>query len=326
MIAQALAGALRTDRIKKSKQLKDFFSQLQFQMSLFKAQACVAGFFRDQLIGILFLGRKLNNNKFSSEELGFLSILASDVVMAIQNAWLFEDLRAQAERNKALFFNSVRVLTQAIEAKDLKCSVFTYYLVEGLAGQADDNKDGVVVLTELSTYVDSHVADEARVRGGIQRPVLRMDNVTEPSRFVLTFDPEGLIRASKKKAEDQKRIQSDLRFLRKLYFDKKITPEQFRLGQRLIQKDDSLLSKADRKRKLEFQYVIDGDLAPDKLKMALDVIQDMPVLEKPEPLSEKKKESPSIDSIIEHKLSNSISNARSILEKMKALINEEDKL
>ena len=67
---------------------------------------------------------------------------------------------------------------EAIEAKDLKQSVFSHYLVDGLAGRADDNKDGVVVLTELSTYVDRNVADEARVRGGIQRPVVRMDNVS----------------------------------------------------------------------------------------------------------------------------------------------------
>lgn len=57
---------------------------------------------------------------------------------------------------------------EAIEAKDLKRSVFTYYLVEGMKGKADFNEDGIIVLTELTRYIDSKVADEARMRGGTQ--------------------------------------------------------------------------------------------------------------------------------------------------------------
>lgn len=217
---------------------------------------------------------------------------------------------------------------EAIEAKDLKRSVFTHYLVEGLAGKADDNKDGVIVLTELSNYVDSHVADEARLRGGLQRPVMRMDNVTEPSKFGLTVYPEGLIRASKKKTEYQKRIEKDIQALRKLYFDKKITPQQFQLGERLIKKDNSLLNQLDRKRKREFRQLIDGKLSSENLKMALDVIQDRPARPVPvatKPPVKKKKETLSVDSIINKKMNDSLTNADSILEKMKALLNDENK-
>ena len=113
-----LVSFLKRKSFKKSKELKIFFEELKFQLELFKAEACIGGFFRDTLIGVLFLGKKLNRSPFTLEEMGFLSVLASDVVMAIQNAWLFEDLKEQSERNKRLFLNSVKALAQAIEAKD----------------------------------------------------------------------------------------------------------------------------------------------------------------------------------------------------------------
>ena len=98
LLYDGIANLLRKTKIKNNKRRKRFLEEVKFQMSLFKAKACVAGFFRQDLIGVLFLGDKLGKAKFSAEELGFLSVLASDVVMAIQNAWLFEDLRAQAAR------------------------------------------------------------------------------------------------------------------------------------------------------------------------------------------------------------------------------------
>lgn len=119
LIYKKLITKLRQSRNKKNKAaLYSFYENLKFQLSLYQAYACVAGFFRDKLIGILFLGKKNTNKQFTNEELGFLSALASDVVMAIQNAWLFEDLKTQLEKNKNLFINIVRALAQAIEAKD----------------------------------------------------------------------------------------------------------------------------------------------------------------------------------------------------------------
>lgn len=118
LIYEKMISRLRKIPSKKNVRFRSFYENLKFQMSLYKARACVAGFFRDKLIGVLFLGKKNNNKQFTSHELGFLSVLASDVVMAIQNAWLFEDLKTQLERNKTLFINIVRALAQAIEAKD----------------------------------------------------------------------------------------------------------------------------------------------------------------------------------------------------------------
>jgi putative nucleotidyltransferase with HDIG domain len=86
--------------------------------SLYQAKACIPGFFRNDLVGILFLGGKENGKKFSEEELGFLSVLASDVVMALKNAWLIDDLNHQLKANKRLFLQTVSALASSIEAKD----------------------------------------------------------------------------------------------------------------------------------------------------------------------------------------------------------------
>ena len=92
--------------------------KIRDEFLLYNARACVPGFFRDKLIFALFLGAKKNNEDFTDEELGFLSVLASDVVMAIQNASLFQSLNDQLLKNKNLFLQTVFALSQAIEAKD----------------------------------------------------------------------------------------------------------------------------------------------------------------------------------------------------------------
>ena len=109
---------LKYSKVKGSTDLVNFLKNLRNQLTLFEAKACLPGFFRDTMVGLLFLGSKLDKTRFRAEELGFLSVLASDVVMAIQNAWLFEDLNKQLEVNKRLFLSTITALATAIEAKD----------------------------------------------------------------------------------------------------------------------------------------------------------------------------------------------------------------
>ncbi|MHB9154415.1 MAG: HD domain-containing phosphohydrolase [Endomicrobiales bacterium] len=109
---------LNSPRFKENREAVDFLHDLKDELSLYQAKALVPGFFRNNLVGVLFLGSKEDRSSFSPEELGFLSVLASDVVMALQNAWLFEDLSGQLIINKQLFLNTVTSLATAIEAKD----------------------------------------------------------------------------------------------------------------------------------------------------------------------------------------------------------------
>lgn len=109
---------VKSTKGKREKGLRKKAEDIIFQFSLYDAKACIPGLFRDKLIYLLFLGEKKRKRKFNEEELGFLSVLSSDIVMAIQNAWYFQDLENQLKANKKLFLQTVLALASSIEAKD----------------------------------------------------------------------------------------------------------------------------------------------------------------------------------------------------------------
>ena len=61
----------------------------------------------------------------------------------------------------------------SIELNDLQHGLFTYYVVEGLKGAGDLDRDGIVTLQELYTYVEREVSRKSRAVGGNQHPVLK---------------------------------------------------------------------------------------------------------------------------------------------------------
>ena len=61
----------------------------------------------------------------------------------------------------------------SVELPELGHGVFTYYLVQGLRGVADANRDGIVTLQELYEYVEQQVSRKARAVGGKQNPMLK---------------------------------------------------------------------------------------------------------------------------------------------------------
>jgi len=117
LIAKRVKMSLRTRRnIEGGKRL--FLNRLVYLMSIYKITSALPIFFREDLLGVLILGNKLNKKEIHPQELSFLSILSSDVAMAIQNATLFDQLKFQLERNQTLFLQTVSALAEAIEAKD----------------------------------------------------------------------------------------------------------------------------------------------------------------------------------------------------------------
>jgi HD-GYP domain-containing protein (c-di-GMP phosphodiesterase class II) len=89
-----------------------------YQMEIFGAAACMASYFRDDLLGILLLGEKLNKKKFGRDELEFFVALGHDVAMAIKNAQLFKELETELKQKQQLFINTTVALAAAIDAKD----------------------------------------------------------------------------------------------------------------------------------------------------------------------------------------------------------------
>ena len=61
----------------------------------------------------------------------------------------------------------------SMELSELGHGVFTYYLLEGLKGAADLNKDGIVTLQELYEYLAQQVTQKSRAVGGNQHPVMK---------------------------------------------------------------------------------------------------------------------------------------------------------
>jgi hypothetical protein len=66
-----------------------------------------------------------------------------------------------------------RPVEVSIELPELGHGIFTYYLVQGLKGAADLNRDGIVSLQELYEYVEQQVARKARAVGGNQHPIMK---------------------------------------------------------------------------------------------------------------------------------------------------------
>lgn len=180
--------ALEYNRFKaENEEIIKYLEQLQDELMLHQAQACIPGFFRNTLIGVLFLGNKKDGSKFTPEELGFLSVLASDVVMAIQNAWLFQDLNNQLENNKKLFLGTVTALATAIEAKDKYTSGHTERVVKYsliIAEELSDNKDALI---------DDQIKENLRVAAllhdigkiGVPESVLNKNGPLTDEEFVM---------------------------------------------------------------------------------------------------------------------------------------------
>jgi uncharacterized caspase-like protein/TolB-like protein len=78
------------------------------------------------------------------------------------------------------FSGAGRVTISASDGKQLSLEmdqyqhgVFTYYLLEGLKGKADTNRDGVVDVDEIWNYVKDQVTETARQAGNPQTPVFQ---------------------------------------------------------------------------------------------------------------------------------------------------------
>ena len=97
---------------------KELLRKVDEQMQMLNSVACVPAYYRHKLMAILLLGEKRTAPGSSRRSWIFFAALASDAAMAIRNAQLFEDLKREADRNRALFLQTIEVLGSTIEAKD----------------------------------------------------------------------------------------------------------------------------------------------------------------------------------------------------------------
>jgi len=95
-----------------------YFEEIKQLMDDLEIVACLPAYFRNDLLGIILLGKKVHGHWFNRGEISFFEALASDVAMAILNAQLFEDKEKESERRYKLFTGSIMALAKEIEVKD----------------------------------------------------------------------------------------------------------------------------------------------------------------------------------------------------------------
>lgn len=87
-----------------------------------------------------------------------------------RNRLIYADL---TRRSGAIVFSSCRGNELSYESDQTKHGFFTNEIVEGLKGAADGNRDRVVTIDELLSFVSSSVGEKT---GGIQNPTIDLDN------------------------------------------------------------------------------------------------------------------------------------------------------
>jgi hypothetical protein len=63
----------------------------------------------------------------------------------------------------------------SLEVPELGHGLFTFYLLQGLRGAGDLNRDGIVSLQELYEYVEQQVSQRSRALGGNQHPMMKSE-------------------------------------------------------------------------------------------------------------------------------------------------------
>jgi len=109
----------------KNKDLNKLMPEIKHQMEILGAVVCVPSYFKNQLLGVLALGKKNSGATFTRREIGLLVTLANDAAMAISNAQLIESLQYKIKevkelyiREHQLFIHTSIALATAIDAKD----------------------------------------------------------------------------------------------------------------------------------------------------------------------------------------------------------------
>lgn len=115
---------------------------------------------------------------------GVRAIVITDACRAGKLAGGQEGVQATAERLASQFANEIKILSCqpnqiSLESRDWGGGrgLFSYYLVDGLKGLADENRDLSVTLLELQLYLIRNISVEAAARGKSQIPKFEGDGM-----------------------------------------------------------------------------------------------------------------------------------------------------
>ena len=81
-------------------------------------------------------------------------------------------------------FSSSKIDQTSSTIKEAKHGIFSYYLMKGLQGDADQDKNQQITNLELSKYLKKHISDEALKQNHDQEPMI---NTKKPNQVIMKF-------------------------------------------------------------------------------------------------------------------------------------------
>ncbi|MFH0732235.1 MAG: HD domain-containing phosphohydrolase [Candidatus Omnitrophota bacterium] len=117
--------------------LKRTLEQLRVAMRLLKGAVCVPAFIRADLIGFLVLGDKLSGAAFNRDDIVLLSTLSNSAAIAIENAYMYEELRVRIKRvaqlykdQHELFIDTATAFSYAVDLRDAYSRQHTQRIID----------------------------------------------------------------------------------------------------------------------------------------------------------------------------------------------------
>ena len=151
-----------------------------------------------------------------------------------------------------------RNMERAVEDKSLGHGVFTYYLIEGLSGEADDDADGVVTASELLEYLPERVREASKRLGCEHVPVLSGRIAGE---VALTLN--------KRQMQTKNEIQRKLDELTGFRRDDKLTNVEAEFCMGILER--GARTQAEQLVEDEFAGLMNGTTSPERLRLVVQV-------------------------------------------------------
>lgn len=115
----------------------------------------------------------------------------------------------------------------SLELDEYRHGIFTYYLLEGLKGQADRNEDAVIEVEEIWDFVRKQVRDKARSEGNNQTPVFQ-GNMT--AGIALTMNMSAI-----QEKERQKATETQIQQLEQWFYSGELNEQHFDCAVRMLE-------------------------------------------------------------------------------------------
>jgi len=115
----------------------------------------------------------------------------------------------------------------SLELDEYKHGIFTYYLLEGLKGQADRNEDAVIEVEEIWDFVRKQVRDKARSEGNNQTPVFQ-GNMT--AGIALTMNMSAI-----QEKERRKTTEAQIQQLEQWFYAGELHEQHFDCAVRMLE-------------------------------------------------------------------------------------------